>query len=291
MNDCASSAAAVACTGGYCVDSNGQKLESGGGSTPAPCDPLAAHELPVTLGTVLGVGKDSAGTTYMADHVVATSADRVFVSEGTSLFRKRVIGSGSSGGPPDADYTFTFVEGFDAATARSLLIQQRGGVVTAMALGPGSDKKFIPDGGPATGALTVLDDSVLSTFTLRNLPGTVSVQYVADVSDGHVIVVTQPTDDSDYTDFRLFYGASESAMVERRVVNVTRTRSGSTDIQFEVDGATYTAHFTWVLDVSDAGIPISHPGDASLDAGTGTVPVNLRNPTPTTLGGFSFTCR
>lgn len=293
MAECASLATAAACTGGYCVDSQGQKIESGGTTTttPGPCDPLAPHELAVTLGTVLGVGKDLGGTTYMADHVQATSTDRVFISEGTSLVRKRVIGSGSRGGPPDADYTFTVEEGLDAATARALLIQQRGGVVTAMGLAPAGGKGFIGDPGIVFVSLTVLDSSTLSTFTLRNLPGDVTVEYVADVMDGHIIVVTRPTDDAQDSDFRLFYGSSEGAMAEQHIVNISRLRSGGADIEFQVNGATYTVSFSWILDVGDSGTLISHPGPATLETGGQSIPVSQRFPTPTTLPGFSFTCR
>jgi hypothetical protein len=237
---------------------------------------------------VLGVGKDAAGTTYLADEVPEKSVDRVFVSQGDTLFRKRVNGSGSSGGGADADYTFSFEEGFDAATARALLIQRRGGATTAMALGPANSKGFIGDPGATTENLTVIDQASISSMTLRNLPGTVSIQYVADVDNGQVIVVTQPTDDATYKDFRVFYG-TESAMVERTVIDVTRTKGSDTDIRFKVDGAEYIAHFTFNIVPTDGGVS-AHPGPATLDTGTATLTATERRPIPTTLPGFSFTC-
>lgn len=285
MDECASASGAVACTGGYCVDSNGQKIESGG-STPGVCNPLAPHELPVTLGDVLGVGKDANGTTYLADQVPAKSIDRVFVSDGAELVRKRVTGSGSSGGGADADYTFSYEEG---ATTRALLVQRRGGAVTGMALGPGG-KGFIGDPGATTETLTVQDSTTVSDFTLRNLPGDVTIEYVADVTDGTVLVVTRPSDDWEYTDFRLFYGNTESDMSERQVVNVVRSRSGGTDIQFKMNEATYTVRFTWILEPADAGGTSSHPGQATLETGSESIAANQRFPTPTTLTGFSFSC-
>jgi hypothetical protein len=247
-----------------------------------------AHELPVTLGTVLGVGKSAAGTLYLADEVASTSTDRVFVSSGGSLFRKRVIGSGSSGGGADADYTLSFEEGLDAATARALVIQRRGGKVTAMGLGPGG-KAFIGMPGATDEPLTVLDVSAISSMKLRNLPGEVAVEYVADVENGSVLVVTRPMDDWTYTDFRLFYGKA-GQMAERAVTQVTRSRSGSTDIQFLVDGAPFVAHFAYEFGVSDGGA-FGHPGPGTLDTGAGkTLAFEQRTPTPARPTGFSFVC-
>jgi hypothetical protein len=243
----------------------------------------------VTLGTVLGVGKDAQGTVYLADEVPEKFIDRVFVSSGKTLFRKRVSGSGSSGGGADADYTFLFDAG-DGSKGRALLIQRRGGAVTAMGLGPGG-KDFIGTPGATDETLMVLGDSVPSGFTLRNLPGEVTLEYVADVDDGngHVIVVTRPTDDSDYTDFRVFFGP-EAQMVEGRVVNVSRTRGGNTYIQFAMGAAMYDVTFIWDMQVTDAGLS-GQPGPGTLATGGGSpVAVTQRYPGPTSLPGFSFTC-
>jgi hypothetical protein len=286
LADCAAAAGAAACANGYCVDASGRKLQSG---ASGPCDPLAPHELPVTLGTVLGVGKASQGTVYLADEVPGKSIDRVFVSSGTTLFRKRVTGSGSSGGGADVDYTFSFDLG-DGSPNRALLIQRRGGAVTAMGLGSGG-KAFIGTPGATDETLTVLGDSVPSGFTLRNLPGDVTIEYVADVDDGKggVIVVTRPTDDWDYTDFRVFFGP-EGKMVERSVVNVTRSRGSDTDIHFTMGAATYDVVFTFVTEITDAGLS-GHPGPGTLVTGGGSpVAVTQRYPGPTSLPGFSFTC-
>ncbi len=58
-------------------------------ATETACDPLAAK--PVTLGTIVGVGQDAAGTLYV------DAANGVFVSEGGRLLRQHVTGSGQSG--------------------------------------------------------------------------------------------------------------------------------------------------------------------------------------------------
>lgn len=263
--------------------------QSTGSIASRPCDPLAAHELPVTLGTVLGVGKDMGGTVYLADHVVEKSLDRVFVSTGTVLFRRRVSGSGSSGGGADMDYTFSFDAG-DGSKGRALLIQRRGGAVTAMGLGPGG-KDFIGTPGATDESLTVLGDHLPSGYTLRNLPGEVTIEYVADIDDGNgsVIVVTRPTDDSDYTDFRVFFG-QETRMTEAHVVNVTRTRNGDTSIHFSSGTKTYDVSFTFETEITDAGLG-GHPGPGTfVTAGGSPVALTQRSPTPTNLPGFSFNC-
>jgi hypothetical protein len=60
--------------------------------------------------------------------------------------------------------------------------------------------------------LTVVDASAIAGFSLQNLP--VEVEYVADVSNGEAIVVTEPMDPWGYSGFRLFYG-TPSQMIER----------------------------------------------------------------------------
>jgi hypothetical protein len=250
------------------------------------CDPLAPHELPITLGTLLGAGKDAGGTVYMADHVESKSLDRVFVSMGDTLWRKRVNGSGQSGGGADVDYNFSFDDGAQRTT---LMIQRRGGNVTAMALG-GDPKGFIGDSG-APGALTLVDAAAVAALKLRNLPGEVTIEYVADVENGNVILVTHPRDDYDYTDFRLFYGP-QAALVEYPVIDVVRSRGSDTTIHFSIGATQLAAHFTFMLgEPTDGGSIAGQPGPASLDTGDGkTLAATQRTPTPAALPGSAFTC-
>jgi hypothetical protein len=273
-------AATLALAAAGCSTSSRSGANSGG--TSGPCDPLAPT--PVTLGTILGVGQDPQSALYVADQAPDAGQNRVFVSSGSTLVRKHVGGSGQTGGPPDADYSFSFQDPFaDASTARALLIQVRGGAVTAMALGPPDSKSFyVPDAGDAP--LTVLDAGAAARLKIQNLP--VLVEYVADVSDGNAVVVTQPMDPWGYSDYRLFYGTANQ-MVERRIAAYNRGDTGD-DIAFTVDAATYTAHFTWQLD--DGG-GVGAPGPASLDTTGGTtLPMTQRVPTPNSLTGFSFSC-
>lgn len=257
---------------------------SGPPADAGPCDPLAPHELPVILGKVLGVGKGSTGTLYLADEAPATYQYRVFVSQGNVLWRKRVMGSGSNGDGADVDYTLGYEDG---ASNSALLVQIRGGVTTGMALGPGDSRAFLDVNDPDQVQLVVVDASVLNTMTLRNLPGDVYIEYVADVSNGDVIVVTRPLDDWTYAQFRVFYGTPD-AMLERTVVSVAR--GDDTYVTFQVGSVDYLAHFVGGFESSDGGAgEVDEPG--TLDPGDGSVlTITERLPTPTTLTGFSFTC-
>jgi len=220
----------------------------------------------------------------MADEVPATYTDRVFVSSSNSLWRKRVDGSGQSGGTADRDCTFSYEDG---SNNQALLIHIGGGVTTAMALGPGDSRAFIGAADAGQVALTVLDKSAISAMTLRNLPGDVYIEYVADVSNGNIVIVTRPQDDWTDTSFRVFYGTA-NAMLERPLINFSR--GDDTYITFQVDSAQYLAHFVMLFEPSDAGTNVQHlPG--TLESGDGsTWTITERLPTPTALPEFSFTC-
>jgi len=279
----------AACTGRGGNSSAAKQQETSGGAggsgSSSPCDPLTP--VAVTLGSILGVGQDTQSTVYLADQAPdGGGQDRVFVSTGETLYRKHVAGTGETGDPPNADYTFSFQDPFaDASDARALLIQVRAGGVTAMALGPGDSRSFYaPDAGDES--LTVVDASAIAGFSLQNLP--VEVEYVADVSNGEAIVVTEPMDPWGYSGFRLFYG-TPSQMIERPIVAYNR---GDRDdyVSFAVDGAMYTADFTFAAFGSGGGGNTA-PGPESLETDDAAMlPMTDRVPTPTTLSGFSFVC-
>jgi hypothetical protein len=127
----------------------------------------------------------------------------------------------------------------------------------------------------------------VASFKIQNLP--VLVEYVADVSNGDSIVVTEPMDPWGYSGFRLFYGAP-GQMIERAITNYDRGDYGD-DISFTVNGTMYTAYLTFAPFGPDAGNGPFDPGPPSLDTGAGgKVSITPRTPTPTSLPGFSFTC-
>jgi hypothetical protein len=231
------------------------------GASSGPCDPLSPP--PTTLGTILGVGKDSQSNFYVADEAPdGGGQDRVFVSHGSALDRQHVAGTGQSGGPPNNDYTLSFRDPFaDASGTRALLIQIRGGTVTGMALGPGNSRSFLGAPGTAQVALTVVDAGVVAGFRLQNLPGI--VQHVADVSNGNAIVVTAPMDAWGTSGFRLFYGPA-GKMVEYPIVTYNADDYGQY-VSFLIGGTTYNAFFNDPFEV-DGG---TGPGPGSLYTGEG----------------------
>jgi hypothetical protein len=271
----------------------GASPKSGAVTSSVPCDPLSAP--PTKLGTILGVGQDNQSVLYVADEAPdGGGQDRVFVSSGSTLDRQDVAGSGQRGGPPNADYTFSFRPPFaDAGDLRALLIQTGGGIVTGMALGPGNSRSFLgaPDAGQVP--LTVLNDSTVAGFDIQNLPN-VAI-HVADVSNGDVIVVTMPMDAWGTSGFRLFYGTA-SEMVEYPIVSYNGDDYGQY-ISFLLSGTTYSVFFNDRFGVDGAVGP--GPGSLYADGGgvdpafeaiPGALVVTERVPTPTSLSGLLFNC-
>jgi hypothetical protein len=250
------------------------------------CNPLAAH--PTTLATILGVGKDEAGTLYVAEQggvAGQPSSVRVFVAVAGSLVRQHVIGSGFSSGE-DIE---TFEKADGSTAPRDLAIQVANGKATSMTLGPeGSAKSRIEgmDGGAAV-ALTLVAASAVQGMPAIDLPGAVS--YVADAANGDAIVVTAPLEnDVGSAAFHLFYG-TPGAMVERPIVSFEQALSGFPRFGFTVGSDIYVMAISSVP--SADGGPFEDPGPVSLTTGGGrVVTFTLRMPTQTTLSGFTFTC-
>jgi hypothetical protein len=263
---------------------------SSSSSTSSPsqavCNPLATHS--TTLATVLGVGKDDAGTLYLADQgAVATQASivRVFVTTGGSLVRQNVIGSGSAS---DQDVE-TFESPDGSSGPRDLAIELAGAMATSMTLGPeGSAKSRIEglDAGAAS-PLALVASTAVQGMPAIDLPG--AVNYVADGADGHAIVITAPLEnDLGSADLHLFYG-TPGAMIERPIVSFQQSLSGYPAIGFTVGSQTY------VMSIASAPPPegglLNAPGPVTVTpTGGAGVMFTLRMPTPTTLSGFTFAC-
>jgi hypothetical protein len=195
-----------------------------------------------------------------------------------------VSGGSDNGGGDDADLAFTFQDGSGNV---AINLQRRGGAVVAMALSPFASTIGTP-GVPFT-PLTVEDASVASSFTLRNLQSDTLFEHVAEVDNGNVLVVTEPTEDPFEQFFRLFYGAP-GAILERRIVSAARTLGGATNIVFDVNGAELEARFTRVTKSFDGGFENLY-GPGTLDVGDGTS-VGFTEPgvDPKPPSGSRFTC-
>ncbi len=279
---------AVACMG--CTPNGGTSSPSAApdatNAGPAvACDPLAPP--PTTLGTILAVGQDTQGTFYVADQS-GCSFGRVFVSDGTGLEREHVLGSGTRGDgvQGDSDDTFSFEDPSDADGLRALLIQVRAGVVTAVALGPGSSRGFIGDPGIVTQPLTVADPSAVAGLAVHNLAGSVFEAY--DVSNGDALVITAPAENCSDTDLRLFYGPP-SAVLERSITSFGESLSGATYVSFLVDSTTYALSVPIIFG-PDSG-PLGALGPGTLEMGdAGALMVTGRPSNVTGIDGLSFLC-
>jgi hypothetical protein len=253
-------------------------------ATTVACDPLATH--PTTLATVLGVGQDAAGTTYVVDATgtgTVPSSVRVFVGSGGTLVRQDVLGSGSTLGE-DIE-TFQAPDG--STTPMDLTIELASGTATSMTIGPEGSGKMGLEGIDA-GAPTVLklgSASTVAGMPATDLPG--EVDYVADGADGNAIVVTSPLDNDEGTAaFHLFYGPP-GAMVERPITSFEQALCCYPTIAFTVASKTYTMAIASMP--SDGGLG-EDPGPVTLTTPTGTVAFTLRVPNPKTLAGFTFSC-
>src|SRR5450432_320410 len=249
-----------------------------------PCDPLAAK--PLTLGTIVGVGKDATGTLYV------DSSHGVFVVDdgNTKVVRQHVTGTGSSG---TTEFLFSFeAPGADVSSARQLLVETAGSppMATAMALGPTSSKAFLSQSPAGTTALMLVDASTVSGLAVVNTRNVIS--YLADVSNGDVILATVPMNaDETSTDGGLviFYGPP-GAVEQRKITAFEESLSGNGTLTFLVGG---TAN---VLAFGEVPAPDAGPFGAFAllgltPQGSDELTVTLRSPTPTMLPpALSFSC-
>jgi hypothetical protein len=260
MSDCDGVPNANACNAGFCTDSDGTRVMQSV-SVGKTCDPAAVEDVPVQLGQILGIGKDpKTGITYLADFVQlphtamgnedsAYDRTRVFVSEGGELVRH---GELQTPLPQTFDNTvYRWVTYGSAIPTGSNVYSDKGGTSslgfklvddepTRMLLdAPMPD--LMSDAPPTAGTELVLQDqSVLSSFRLKDLPGTIWLTTVSDVDDGSVLVIEHPIYDSTEFLYRVFWGKPEDVHEQRFI----RGPNQNSDLVFAVEtGDRFTAHF------------------------------------------------
>ena len=242
------------------------------------CNPLAPPA--ITLGTVLGVGEGPAPATTI--YVVDERPDagpynlRVFASSGKTLYRKYIDGSGTAG---PTEYSLTFDDSVTEPSSdfRDILLEVEGGAATRMALAPSTARTgFAPDAGDMS--LTLLDGGSIRGFAIKNLPNV--IDYVADAENGDSVILVSAMDQESMADEHVFYG-KPSQMVEAPLLSDNRDCC-EVLLSFTVNGAMVEANFV----LSQGGAFTT----SSLQTAAGTFGLKVRNPTPTKLDGFSFTC-
>jgi hypothetical protein len=219
---------------------------------------------PIALDDVIAVGRDSEGTLYVADEPSGADEARVFVSDGDTLVRRHVSGGGQG---RDGDVEFRLF-GVDGSSGPFQWLIETAAGETRMAIAAGEEDRTtrIDELGPEAELLEVLDESALEGLAVRNFPGVIEVEYVAETEDGELLLVTRPAEDWSYDDFRLFYGP-EDRLLEREVMSVRRQRDGgSTHIEFDVNGEQAVVFFPVELGAAE-------PPQATLTIGDTTEPL------------------
>jgi hypothetical protein len=254
-------------------------------ATETACDPLAPK--PITLGTIVGVGQDAAGTLYV------DAANGVFVSGGGQLIRQHITGSGQSGA---TQFLFGFEPpGDDGSSARNLLVETSGSTATAMALGPTGSKAFLGQSDAGVTSLTLVAASTVAGMAVVNTPN--GIEYVGDVANGDVVLTTVPlNDDSTPIDggvddggLSIFYGPP-GALAERTITAYEESLSGNGTLTFLVGDVPYVLAFGTVQG-PDAGALGTFALEGLTPQGGAQVSITLRSPTPTAdPPGLSFTC-
>jgi hypothetical protein len=216
--DCTELPTATMCASGYCVDDKGARVGQSS-SALRSCDPLTPRKRPVKLGTVWGVGRDDAGTTYLVDsyEVAGQFWNRVFVSDGNMLVRREIVPDFEMalGGLMDTG-DWNRLEFDDGRRTLAIVVTRAFSqdhpedfVTTDMSIGP-------PDATDGLIPLTLEDPSVISGFTLKNLTEPDRISALGYVDDGSVILVTRPTLEASDNDARVFWGRPDDVR-ERRL--------------------------------------------------------------------------
>jgi hypothetical protein len=203
---------------------------SGSPAQPVSCDPLATTTLPITAGTFVAAGKDSAGTVYLIDEAPA-GHQRLFVSNGQVLQRQPAGGTGEIG---DSRASYLIVTSTSGGSELQVAVERGPAGPTKMGVhrGPLSGKTFMI--GMEGEQLTLLASADVKTFTLANLPGEVNIEHLGTLPDGRLLLVTSPAVDFNYQAFRLFFGPRDH-LVER-TGSLQVTRGSYTRLTFDVDG-------------------------------------------------------
>jgi hypothetical protein len=239
------------------------------------CDPLQTVTTPVTLGHVIAVGRDQQGTIYVLDEIPA-GGQRLFASQGPVLARQVTRGGGSVS---DATGTLTIVIGGDAASPLNVEVHtDTAGEPTVMGVYKGTLTTKTFEIGALGEVLQLLTTDAISGLTLQNLPGTVSIQHLAALSDGRELMVTVPDVDATPNDERIFFG-TPPRLIERRLTPTAQPRS-FTQLTFDLDGKQATVTFSSLL----------NPGVTSMLSAGGTTFPLTEAPVGTPPAGVTFLC-
>ncbi len=280
--DCAHLGKSATCTGQGCF--NQAPLTPPTEPAWVSCEPLAEVDVPLQLGALLAAGRDAEGTIYAVYEAADGHEEVLLVSEGEALYRREIVGSGAGTDGDNRDYMFSFKNNGDGSV---LLIEIDASSEMRMAVVPDEEYEGRIEEMPETGELLdVLAASDVEHMQKENLPGVMSIEYLAEVENGDIIVVVVPKYDWSYEDFELYYGTPEE-MRRCEVSDVLRARDGgSTSITFEKDGSTAEVFFP-----VNMGSPGAEWEGATLNTGDREYAVTRLAEDAMDVGEFAFVCR
>ncbi|AKV00011.1 hypothetical protein AKJ09_06674 [Labilithrix luteola] len=206
----------VACSSGTTTSNGSTALQA--------CSPLVGEDTPIALSNVFAAGRSTDGTIYVIDRA---NDYRAFVSDGSTLQRKKVAGSGEGLGWLVASIS-------DGPKDFNLVVASPGGTATRMGLLEGKLTSKDIDANTAGETLTLVDPSAYASLAVHNLAPNVVVEVDATTDDGHHLVLMRPDVDWAEKDPRFFYGTPDN-MVERVIMNMSR--GSSIWLMVDIDGA------------------------------------------------------
>lgn len=249
--DCSSLGDDSVCVDEQCIDRT--SIIESTSTSPGRCDPFEEIDQPLRLGDLTVAARDSRGTiyaVYYADSV--NGSDQLFVSEGDILYRKVITDNEFGNDDYGRYHVFNFDYGVDES---SLLVENSADNGTRVAVVRDSRYQGRIDTMPEEGELLeVLSADDIQNMEKRNLPGIISIECLAEVENGKIMLVVRPLYDENYEDFDLFYGTPEE-MKQYAILDVQRTRDGhSIWISFEIDSSTAEAVYPIYLDETEVGL-------------------------------------
>ncbi len=221
------SSAALACT-------SQSSAPTGGDSTTTPaepkvCDPLVVDASPIVLGPLVGAGRAKDGTVYVVDRAANGYELRAFVSDGTTLRRRKVYGTGESGG------VYMLMLSDDPTNGLQVRIESNSDCTpTRMGVfvGPPDPKTKSFEIGVQGEELELVSATDLASFTLVDL-ATVRIMYAATTHDNRYFIATAPEVDYSTDKIRVFFGPKDRVL--QRKVHSVNTDS-SQHLEIDVDG-------------------------------------------------------
>jgi hypothetical protein len=252
-----------------------------GGSTP--CNPLEGTSEPLEIGEIVAVGRATDGKLYAIDRPAGGDELRVLESEGDFLFARALAGFAESS---DGTSELTQLTVESAAFGYTLILEIVDGEVwLARVMGQFSDLRTVADASPDE-RLELVDPAELDELTPRAVATANVVVYLANVSNGGLLMMVGPPDvpDEVFDSYRVFYG-DQRELIERGQLEIERVDdSGTTQMTFDLDGELAVATFP-PFDESAGEVPV-----AMIQIGAAMHAVQMIDQDSVALGDTAFLC-